>query len=238
MYAEFAFDPKIQSMDETLQRRYVMLLCLTCNGDTVTCNDEEVACALRLTPEETIRTKEIFKSKGLLEEGWAIHNWEQRQSGADKSAERVRKFRERQKAQDVTLRNVSVTACNGIDIDKEVDLDSELDKKEESFVGHSPKPRVPYSRIVEVWNRIMTPKGVPEVREITEPRKSWMRREWVKQREGLKTVEDFEAFFQYLSSKCSFMFSGTWFSFDWLFKYTNNFTKALEGNYEDGRRKK
>ena len=236
MYAEFAFDPKIQSMDETLQRRYVMLLCLTCNGDIVTCNDEEVSCALRLTPEETLKTKDILTSKGLLENGWVIHNWEQRQSGVDKSAERVRKFRERQKASDETLRNVSVTPCNGIDI--EVDLDSDLDKeKDTTLVGHS-RIRVPYTRIVEVWNRVMVPKGLPEVREITDSRKNWMKREWAKQRENLKTVEDFEAFFQYLATKCTFLFSGTWFCFDWLFKYQNNFTKALEGNYEDGRRKK
>ncbi|GAH78620.1 unnamed protein product, partial [marine sediment metagenome] len=33
LYYEFATDPKIQSMDETLQRRYIMLLCLKGNGD-------------------------------------------------------------------------------------------------------------------------------------------------------------------------------------------------------------
>ena len=130
MWAEFAFDPKIQSMDETLQRRYIMLLCLTCNDDLPKSTDEEVACALRLPPDETIRTREILTKKGLLEDGWTIHGWEKRQSQSGKSAERVRKFRERRKAEDVTkcnaLRNVSVTPCNTIDI--EVDLDKEKDK--------------------------------------------------------------------------------------------------------------
>lgn len=127
MWAEFAFDPKIQSMDETLQRRYVMLLCLQCNDDLQKSTDDEIACALRLPLDETTRTREVLTRKGLLEEGWTIHGWEKRQSQTDKSAERVRKFRERQKAENVTecnaLRNVSVTACNGIDI--EVDKDKE-----------------------------------------------------------------------------------------------------------------
>jgi len=122
------------------------------------------------------------------------------------------------------------------DTDTETDTDTDSEtEKEEALVGHSHE-RVPYARIVECWNRVMMPKGLPEVREITDPRKAWMRREWRKQRERLKTVEDFEDFFQYLATKCTFLFSGTWFSFDWLFRSQTNFVKAFEGNYEDGRR--
>lgn len=126
LWAEFAFDPKIQSMDETLQRRYIMLLCLQCNGDLQQSTEEEIACALRLTLDEMTRTREILTRKGLLEDGWKIHGWDKRQSMTDKSAERVRRFRARQKAESVTpcnaLRNVSVTPCNGIDIDKDIDI--------------------------------------------------------------------------------------------------------------------
>lgn len=119
------------------------------------------------------------------------------------------------------------------DTDTDTDTDKDKDKeKEEAYVGHSPL-RVPYARIVEAWNRVMVPRGVPEVREITERRKQWMKREWLKQRDSLKTVEDFERFFQYVEQKCSFCLKGAWFSFDWLFKSETNFAKTLEGNYED-----
>ena len=141
--------------------------------------------------------------------------------------------------QECQLTTADVSRQTGMAVPSPSPSPSPSQEIEESiYVGHSVKLRVPYARIVEVWNTVMLPKGLPEVREITDSRKAWMKREWAKQREKLKTVEDFEAFFQYLATKCTFMFSGTWFSFDWLFKYQNNFTKALEGNYEDGRRKK
>ena len=33
LYAEFAHDPKVQMLSEVDQRRYIMLLCMRCNGD-------------------------------------------------------------------------------------------------------------------------------------------------------------------------------------------------------------
>jgi hypothetical protein len=35
MYSEFATDPKVQSMDETLQRRFTMFLCLHCSVNLI-----------------------------------------------------------------------------------------------------------------------------------------------------------------------------------------------------------
>ena len=33
LYSEFATDPKVQMMSESYQRRFIMLLCIRCNGD-------------------------------------------------------------------------------------------------------------------------------------------------------------------------------------------------------------
>jgi len=242
--------PDILELNDSEFRVVVSLWCLASQGGT---EDGKVlykngALWRRVAPQMKKETFEgilsRLKSIGLLlgEDGeYSVKDWGRHQYLFDSYKPSVRKLKREamstERADNVKLSSNDCQAIVKQDSDTDTDSDTETEK-EESFVGHSVKLRVPYARIVEVWNKVMVPKGLPEVREITDPRKAWMKREWVKQRENLKTVEDFEAFFQYLASKCSFMFSGTWFCFDWLFKYQNNFTKALEGNYEDGRRKK
>ena len=66
LYSEFATDPKVQMMSESYQRRFIMLLCIRCNGD-VTLQDEEVAFQLRISNEEWLETKAVFVSKELID---------------------------------------------------------------------------------------------------------------------------------------------------------------------------
>lgn len=121
MYAEFATDPKVQSMDETLQRRFVMFLCLHCNGEYERLSDDELAFALRITPAELVNTKEAFKQKRFLGDNGEIRNWNKRQYKSDSSTDRVRKHRDKKKRNGgVTGRNVSVTPPDS-------DTDSEKD---------------------------------------------------------------------------------------------------------------
>lgn len=107
MYAEFANDPKVQMLSETDQRRYVMLLCVRCNGD-VTLQDEEVAFQLRISNEEWATTKALFVSKGLISDDNKPAAWDKRQFASDSSAARVSKHREKKKEQC----NVTVTPQN------------------------------------------------------------------------------------------------------------------------------
>lgn len=109
MYAEFATDTKVQSMDETLQRRFVMFLCLQCSGEYERLTDDELAFALRITPAELVNTKEVFKQKRFLGDNGKIRSWDKRQFKSDSSTERVREHRKRQRNDDETLRNVTVT---------------------------------------------------------------------------------------------------------------------------------
>lgn len=95
MYAEFAKDPKVQSMDETFQRRFIMFLCLHCNGEFEQLSHEELAFALRIEPTELQRTIDLFKTKGFLDDEGKIRNWNKRQYKSDSSTERVRKHRKR-----------------------------------------------------------------------------------------------------------------------------------------------
>lgn len=93
LYSEFATDPKIQSLSETLQRRFIMLLCLKSNDELEKLDEDELAFSLRITPEELQQTKKVFIKKGFVDENWNILNWDKRQFVSDKSTERVRAYR-------------------------------------------------------------------------------------------------------------------------------------------------
>jgi len=97
LYYEFASDPKIQSMDETLQRRYIMLLLLQGNGDLEKVDDDELASALRITPEELEKTREIFEKKNFINGSWCLRAFSDRQFQSDDSKERVDRYRKKMK---------------------------------------------------------------------------------------------------------------------------------------------
>lgn len=116
MYGEFATDSKVQSLSETLQRRYIMILCLKCNGEIPKLSDEEVSCALRISEEETQSTKEKLICKGLITEQWEPVNWDKRQYVSDTSNDRVKKYRS--KVLDTTLEKEVVDIVTDTDTEK------------------------------------------------------------------------------------------------------------------------
>jgi len=109
MYAEFATDPKVQMLSEADQRRFVMLLCLRCCNGDVTLHDEEVAFQLRVSVEDWAATKRTLIAKMLITEDNCPTKWDKRQYKSDRSNERVLRFRQRKKQQDVNGCNVTVT---------------------------------------------------------------------------------------------------------------------------------
>lgn len=121
MYAEFASDPKVQSMDETLQRRFTMFLCLHCSGEYDQLSDDELACALRISVDELTRTRDTFRSKGFLGPDNEIRNWNKRQYKSDDVSARVKKYRDEKKKRTC---NVSVTPS-----DTDSESDTEKNKK-------------------------------------------------------------------------------------------------------------
>lgn len=97
LYSEFSHDPKIQSMSETMQRRFIMLMCLHTSNDNVTLHETEIAVALRISEEELAATKTLFLQKGFISEQWKLLKWEFRQFISDSSTSRVKKHRETKK---------------------------------------------------------------------------------------------------------------------------------------------
>lgn len=128
MYAEFANDPKVQMLSETDQRRYIMLLCIRCNGD-VTLHDSEVAFQLRISNDDWLVTKGILVAKNLVTDDNKPTAWDKRQYSSDSSVERVRKHRDQKKASgnaDVTLQKQKSNA-----VDSDTDTDTDTEQKEQ-----------------------------------------------------------------------------------------------------------
>ncbi len=97
-FDEWAMDPKVQSMSETMQRRHAMLLCLRNIGDTCDTPDEDVATFMRIGMAEARKTKELFNRKGFIDGiGWNVKHWEKRQDGQSESLQRVRKHRAKER---------------------------------------------------------------------------------------------------------------------------------------------
>lgn len=97
LYTEFAFDPKVQLLDETLQRRYVMLLCAAAGGMSPFHAVSEAAFLLRITVSECEETRSALVSRGLITDDWFPVAWDKRQFESDTSTARVKRFRQRQK---------------------------------------------------------------------------------------------------------------------------------------------
>lgn len=136
MYSEFASDPKVQSMSESMQRRLVMLLCLRSSDSLVTFEEQDIAFALRVTEQELAVTKEIFIQKGFVSTTWEITNWNKRQFVSDSSTERTRRYRERSKTS-------PKRHCDALDTEQ---IQNRTDKK--PLVG---KPRQKPGAESELW---------------------------------------------------------------------------------------
>jgi len=155
LYAEFATDPKVQMMSEAMQRRYIMLMCLRCNG-VVTLQDEEVAFQLRITMDELAETKAIFIKKGFIDKSWNLNNWDKRQFASDTSNARVAKHRELQKAKQTDTSNNDVTLQKQKSNVLDTDTDTDTDKPPLPQVGLrvvEQKPQYPpgFTKFWETW---------------------------------------------------------------------------------------
>lgn len=109
LYAEFATDPKVQTMSEAMQRRLIMLFCLQCCDALVTLCDAELAVTLRISEEELDETRRHFIKRGFLTKDGKISNWNKRQFKSDSSRDRTRRYRDRLVTSQQSHGDVSVT---------------------------------------------------------------------------------------------------------------------------------
>lgn len=185
--------------------------------------------------------------------------------GRQRGVERMRAWREKQKKEetnaDVT-HNESVTSAsrseNGTVLQySTVQYSKEPKTNTNPYVGQNPPdaleegedstkndevtpesakiPHVPHTKIMDLWNSIVAPKGKPSIKSMTDFRKKALKRMWRDLGEGNDFTDPdvWRQFFEFCT-RSEVLMAGGWFTFDWLFK-PESFQKIFEGNYH-GRR--
>ena len=249
MYAEFAHDPKVQSMSEAMQRRLTMLLCLRCSNDIATLHEDELAVALRVSEEDLAETKALFVRKGFIDEAWNLLNWDKRQFTSDSSTERSRKHREakRQEAK------ATATACNvaATPPDTETDTDKEEAKASSSIAAANDETDrttlpCPHGELLAIFAEELPTLPQPRAEAWTGARAKSLscRWKWVltaKKPSGQRYattkaegLDFFRRFFGYVAT-CPHLVGennrGWMADLGWLANETN-FSKVIDGNYD------
>lgn len=167
LYTEFATDPKVQMMSESMQRRLVMLFCAKSDGvlddETLRVTTDEtlqetgnetldvtelenrLCFLLRISSDELAKTKTEFLKMGFINDSWQLPSWLKRQYTSDSSTSRVRKYRENLKRKG----NVTVTPP-----DTDTDTDTELDICEAKTKKDSDQEK--FKVIVEIFNDVFS----------------------------------------------------------------------------------
>jgi hypothetical protein len=106
-------DPRIQSMPEAMQRRFFMLRLLHIDNKIDLYNDDDIAFALHITPQEAAITKALFLEKKFITPTWRLIEWDKEQCPSDSSKERMRKLREKRKS-DGTVRHMCANSAKSV----------------------------------------------------------------------------------------------------------------------------
>ena len=212
LYSEFSHDPKVQTMTEQMQRRYIMVMCLRCSNSLVTLQETEIAFYLRISDAELAETKSLFISKGFVDSGWNLLNWEKRQMPSDSSNARVAKHRALQKEKQEDPSNGDVTLqkrkSNGLD-KRRVDKKKEVDKS--TSIRPLNKCPADFEISQELFNEIKTECDLVDIEQQTKifrdhtfgvaktdwaaTWRNWMRTKQERLVEGsakVKTIESFK----------------------------------------------
>jgi hypothetical protein len=174
MYSEFAHDPKVQMLSETMQRRYIMLMCLRCSNALVTLHETEVAFALRISDEELATTKALFVARGFIDSDWNLLNWEKRQFASDSSAARVAKHRALKKEAEEKPGNAHVTLPQR----QANALDTEQNRTEEpkGSVAKGDLPPCKPQAMVDLYHEVLP--ELPAVRLMNDQRRKALSKLW------------------------------------------------------------
>ncbi len=218
MYAEVLNDPKVQRLSGDDFKDWVNLLCLASQNDGRLPDLEDIAFALRRSPDGALTVLERCLNAGLIDRrsggdsGWhyAPHGWDERQYKSDTSTERVKRFRQRSKT-------VSETPP---DTDTDTDNNPLPPKGEDC------------AEFVDRWNAMASANGLSKIRGVTSDRR---RKIMARLREASK--EEFFAAIDAVgkSSFCKGNNQNGWKAdFDFILQ-PKSFNKLIEGAYLNGK---
>ena len=197
---------------------------------------EELALDIDENPEDVKVTITYLLAVGLLEQkenDEYILSYMKNLIGSETaSAQRVREHRNRKKEEKVLHCNAPVTEMKqvgnaDIDIDKEKDID-----KVSSLHSDTSSVKTDYDIILDMWNELDGLGNIKAIKNINEGSK---RRDNVRARlkqygiDGFREAIDRIKQSDFLQGKSK---EGWFITFDW-FVLPNNFSKVLEGNYDN-----
>lgn len=225
LYNRMVDDEKLRLLAFEDRWHFVALCCL-CSSGLLSEPDSDlrtrkIAVKLGVQVRELEEISRRLREVGLIDESLAPLAWDELQYRSDTSTDRVKKYREKQRCNEVKRSsNVSETA-----------QETELETEEESPNGDRPSgdgPSLTIEHVFEGYQALAEQLGLTVPRDLTPER-----RQLIRGRVKQYPLEDFQTVF----AKCrdSPFLRGdrgrTPLTIDWLMK-KGNFQKVLEGNYD------
>jgi len=215
LYHEVLDDPKMGRLSNRLWRRAIELFLIAGDYDQggELPNVGDMAWRLRISEDDLLADLDALENIHIVSLNGAMHvvtNFAKRQSAVS-DAERMRRYRDRNRtSDDVVINTVTndVTIRN-TDTDTDTEIDTEIDET---------------TTILETWAVLFPSKQQPRRATIsakvkTRLKDTGFRRDW---RKALERVKD-----------STFCLEGNWFTLSWFLNSENNWTKCLDGNYDN-----
>lgn len=225
LYHRMVDDDKLRLLAFEDRWHFVALCCLKSagllDGEESDLRNRRIAVKLGVQVRELEEIGRRLREVELVDELLCPLAWDELQYRSDTSTDRVRKFREKQRGNDMKRsRNVSETV-------QETDTDTDTEKEEPKGSCASGDALLP-EHVVEVWNETADRLGKPKVRNLTPER-----RQLLKARIAQYALDDFRTVFGKIERSAFLRGDAGWrgCTFDWVFKKAN-FQKILEGNYD------
>lgn len=222
LYSRIIDDPKLKLLAFEDRWHFVALCCLKSNGlldePDSDFRTRQIAVALGVQVRELDEIARRLREVQLVDELLNPNSWSHLQYQSDTSTTRVKKYREKQRRNTVQrLRNVSETVQ-----ETEADTETDIPPKGGSASGDAFTP----DHVFDFWNADIAPLGKKAVRDRTPERRTL-----VKGRIRQAGLEGFREVFANIRGS-PFLIEAKGIQFDWVMQ-KKNFTKVLEGNYND-----
>ena len=154
LYVRTLNNPKVQRLPLGDFKGWVNLLCLAKEHDGDIPPAEDVAFRLRLSKRKAEALLKSLKFNGLID-GDKMHNWDEMQYQSDSSSERVKRHRERSKAQQGVSSNVSSNVSETVQIQKQSRTETEQNRnRAETEVPARASGRSSAKSILDHWNTL------------------------------------------------------------------------------------
>lgn len=225
LYSRMVDDEKLRLLAFEDRWHFVALCCLKSSGlldePDSDLRNRKIAVKLGVQVRELEEISRRLREVDLIDELLCPLAWNELQYRSDNSTDRVKKFREKQRGNDVKRDgNVSETP-------PETEADTETEEPKGSCASDD-APSLKPEHVVEEWNKVAARLGKPRVRDLTAER-----RQLLKARIAQYDLDDFLNVFGKIE-RSPFLRGDTGWrggTFDWFFKKAN-FQKTLEGNYD------